>query len=294
MFDRFTDRARKVMGLTRQEAQRFNHQYIGTEHILLGLIQEGSGVAANVLRNLDVDPEKIRAEVGKIVQDGTTMVTMGQLPFTPYAKRCLELSADAADDLHHNYIGTEHLLLGLLGEHGGLSAGVLQDLGLTAQRVREEVVELLGSPQDVLRVELRTDFPKKASIPNFDLYQEFTRTTAVYPSTGKQCFESAAYCTFGLTGEAGEVAEKMKKRFRLGGTNAFLPGSVVTYDKTGEDETYEQFVDTVKKELGDVLWYVAGLAAELGLNLSDVAQSNVEKLSSRKQRGVLKGDGDDR
>ena len=145
MFDRFTDRARKVMGLARQEAQRFNHQYIGTEHILLGLIQEGSGVAANVLRNLDVDPDKIRQEVEKIVQDGPTMVTMGQLPFTPRAKKVLELASEEATNLRHNYIGTEHLLLGLIRENEGVAAQVLMNLGLKLEEVREEVLELLGA-----------------------------------------------------------------------------------------------------------------------------------------------------
>ncbi|MGE0709597.1 MAG: ATP-dependent Clp protease ATP-binding subunit [Planctomycetota bacterium] len=145
MFDRFTDRARKVMGLARQEAQRFNHQYIGTEHILLGLIQEGSGVAANVLRNLDVDPEKIRVEVEKIVQDGPTMVTMGQLPFTPRAKKVLELASEEASNLRHNYIGTEHLLLGLIRENEGVAAQVLMNLNLKLEDVREEVLELLGA-----------------------------------------------------------------------------------------------------------------------------------------------------
>ena len=145
MFDRFTDRARKVMGLARQEAQRFNHQYIGTEHILLGLIQEGSGVAANVLRNLEVDPEKIRVEVEKIVQDGPTMVTMGQLPFTPRAKKVLELASEEASNLRHNYIGTEHLLLGLIRENEGVAAQVLMNLNLKLEDVREEVLELLGA-----------------------------------------------------------------------------------------------------------------------------------------------------
>jgi ATP-dependent Clp protease ATP-binding subunit ClpC len=145
MFDRFTDRARKVMGLARQEAQRFNHQYIGTEHILLGLIQEGSGVAANVLRNLDVDPDKIRQEVEKIVQDGPTMATLGQLPFTPRAKKVLELASEEATNLRHNYIGTEHLLLGLIRENEGVAAQVLMNLGLKLEEVREEVLELLGA-----------------------------------------------------------------------------------------------------------------------------------------------------
>ncbi|MHC4938961.1 MAG: ATP-dependent Clp protease ATP-binding subunit [Planctomycetota bacterium] len=145
MFDRFTDRARKVMGLARQEAQRFNHDYIGTEHILLGLIQEGSGVAADVLKNLDVDLKKIRQEVEKLVSHGTTMVTMGQLPFTPRAKKVLELAYEEASNLGHNYIGTEHLLLGLIREQEGIAAQVLQNIKVRLEDVREEVLELLGA-----------------------------------------------------------------------------------------------------------------------------------------------------
>jgi len=145
MFDRFTDRARKVMGLARQEAQRFNHDYIGTEHILLGLIQEGSGVAADVLKNLDVDPKRIRQEIEKLVSHGTTMVTMGQLPFTPRAKKVLELALEEASNLGHNYIGTEHLLLGLIREQEGIAAQVLQNLSVRLEDVREEVLELLGA-----------------------------------------------------------------------------------------------------------------------------------------------------
>ena len=142
MFDRFTDRAKKVMNLARQEAQRFNHEYIGTEHILLGLVQEGSGVAANVLKNMGIDLHKIRLEVEKIVKTGPAMVTMGQLPFTPRAKKVLELSMEEAGNLGHNYIGTEHLLLGLLREHEGVAAQVLLNLGAEARDVREEVIEL--------------------------------------------------------------------------------------------------------------------------------------------------------
>ena len=145
MFDRFTDRARKVMGLARQEAQRFNHDYIGTEHVLLGLVQEGSGVAASVLKNLDIDLKKIRQEVEKLVSTGTTMVTMGQLPFTPRAKKVLELSLEEASNLGHTYIGTEHLLLGLIRESDGIAAQVLKNLKVKVEDVREEVLELLGA-----------------------------------------------------------------------------------------------------------------------------------------------------
>jgi ATP-dependent Clp protease ATP-binding subunit ClpC len=149
MFDRFTDRARKVMGLARQEAQRFNHDYIGTEHILLGLVQEGSGVAASVLKNLNVDLKKIRHEVEKLVAGGSTMVSMGQLPFTPRAKKVLELSLEEASNLGHTYIGTEHLLLGLIREDEGIAAQVLRNLKVKLDDVRDEVLELLGAePSD--------------------------------------------------------------------------------------------------------------------------------------------------
>src|SRR5271168_3524604 len=144
MYERFTDRARKVMQLANQEAQRFNHEYIGTEHILLGLVKEGSGVAANVLKNLEVDLRKIRLEVEKIVQSGPDMVTMGKLPQTPRAKKVIEYSIEEARNLNHNYVGTEHLLLGLLREQEGVAAQVLMNLGLKLEDVREEVLNLLG------------------------------------------------------------------------------------------------------------------------------------------------------
>ncbi|MFN7804701.1 MAG: ATP-dependent Clp protease ATP-binding subunit, partial [Planctomycetaceae bacterium] len=144
MYERFTDRARKVMQLANQEAQRFNHEYIGTEHILLGLVKEGSGVAANVLKNLDVDLRKIRLEVEKIVQSGPDMVTMGKLPQTPRAKKVIEYSMEEARNLNHNYVGTEHILLGLLREQEGVAAQVLMNLGLKLEEVREEVLNLLG------------------------------------------------------------------------------------------------------------------------------------------------------
>jgi ATP-dependent Clp protease ATP-binding subunit ClpC len=145
MFERFTDRARKVMALANQEAQRFNHEYIGTEHILLGLVKEGSGVGANVLKNLDVDLRKVRLEVEKLVKPGPEMVTMGKLPQTPRAKKVIEYAIEEARNLNHNYVGTEHLLLGLLREHDGVAAQVLMNLGLKLEQVREEVLNLLGA-----------------------------------------------------------------------------------------------------------------------------------------------------
>ncbi len=145
MFERLTDRARKVMSLANQEAMRFNHEYIGTEHILLGLVKEGSGVGANVLKHLDIDLRKVRLEVEKLVKSGPDVVTMGKLPQTPRAKKVIEYAIEEARSLNHNYVGTEHLLLGLLREQDGVAAQVLMNLGLKLEDVREEVLNLLGA-----------------------------------------------------------------------------------------------------------------------------------------------------
>jgi len=145
MFERFTDRARKVMALANQEAQRFNHEYIGTEHILLGLVKEASGVGANVLKNLDVDIKKLRLEIEKLVKSGPDMVTMGKLPQTPRAKKVIEYAIEEARALNHNYVGTEHILLGLLRETEGIAAQVLMNIGLKLEDVRQEVLNLLGA-----------------------------------------------------------------------------------------------------------------------------------------------------
>ena len=145
MYERFTERARKTMQLANQEAQRFNHEYIGTEHILLGLVKEGTGVAANVMKNLDIDLRKIRLEVEKLVQSGPEMITMGKLPQTPRAKKVIEYSMEEARNLNHNFVGTEHILLGLLREQEGVAAQVLMNLGLKLEEVREEVLNLLST-----------------------------------------------------------------------------------------------------------------------------------------------------
>lgn len=145
MFNRFTERARKVIILAKEEARRFNHDYIGTEHILLGLVREGEGVAASVLQKMGVSLEKIRLEIEKLVQPGPTTQIIGDVPFTPRAKKALELAAEEARALGHNYIGTEHLLLGLIREGEGMASQVLLNVGLDLNTVRNEVMELLGS-----------------------------------------------------------------------------------------------------------------------------------------------------
>ncbi len=149
MFDRFTDRARRVMGLARQEAERLRHGYIGTEHLLLGIVEEGSGVAASVLRNLDVDLDRARTEVESRVARGDGPPTADeQIPFTPRARKALELSLQESARLGHAYVGTEHILLGLIREKEGVAAQVLRVLGARIGPVRDEVLDVIGPAGD--------------------------------------------------------------------------------------------------------------------------------------------------
>ncbi len=148
MFNRFTERARKVIILAKEEAKRFNHDYIGTEHLLLGLIREGEGVAATVLRSMGVDLSQVRVEIEKLVQPGPASIMSGDIPFTPQAKKAIELAMDEANAMGHNYIGTEHLLLGLIREGEGVAYQVLSNLGLDLNRVREAIMDILGAPSN--------------------------------------------------------------------------------------------------------------------------------------------------
>src|ERR687893_715033 len=147
-FDKFTDRARKVLTLAQDEAQRFNHNYIGTEHLLLGLVREGEGVAARVLENMNVELSKVRTAVEFIIGRGDRPV-VGEVGLTPRAKRVIELAIDEARRLGHNYIGTEHLLLGLVREGEGIAAGVLESLGVNLDKVRHEVIRVLSQSSSV-------------------------------------------------------------------------------------------------------------------------------------------------
>lgn len=152
-FEKFTERARRVMSLAQEEAQRFNHNYIGTEHILLGLVAEGEGVAAKALINLGVDLNKARSAVEFIIGSGDHFV-LGEIGLTPRAKKVIELAVDEAQRLGHHYIGTEHLLLGLVREGEGIAAGVLESLGVNLERARSSVMEMLvargGAPSSAL------------------------------------------------------------------------------------------------------------------------------------------------
>jgi ATP-dependent Clp protease ATP-binding subunit ClpA len=144
-FDKFTERTRKVLSLAQEEARRLNHNYIGTEHLLLGLVDEGEGVAAKALINMGVQLEKVRAKVEFIIghRQGDRIV-LGDIGFTPRAKKVIELAVDEARRLNHHYVGTEHLLLGLLREGEGIAAGVLVEFGVNLRETRQNVLNILN------------------------------------------------------------------------------------------------------------------------------------------------------
>ncbi|MCK5241556.1 ATP-dependent Clp protease ATP-binding subunit [bacterium] len=144
MFDKFTERAKKIINLAREEAARLGHDYIGTEHLLLGLIKEGGGVATAVLENIGIDLERIKLEIEKAINMGGGTMTLGEVPFTPRAKKVLELALEEAQALGHNYIGTEHILLGLIREGEGVAARVLERFNLKIEKAREMTIYLLG------------------------------------------------------------------------------------------------------------------------------------------------------
>src|SRR6478736_3788953 len=145
MFERFTERARQVVVLAQEEARTLRHNYIGTEHILLGLLREEEGLAARVLESLDITVERVRSQVVRIVGSGEE-VTSGQIPFTPRAKKVLELALREALSLGHNYIGTEHILLGLVRENEGVAARILLDFDADSDKIRNEVIRMLSGP----------------------------------------------------------------------------------------------------------------------------------------------------
>jgi ATP-dependent Clp protease ATP-binding subunit ClpA len=153
-FDKFTERSRKVLSLAQEEAERFQHNYIGTEHLLLGLVAEGEGVAAKVLQNMGIELSKVREAVEFIIGRGDRIV-LGEIGLTPRAKKVIELAVDEARQLNHHYIGTEHLLLGLIREGGGIAAGVLESFGIELQQVRAETLKVLLSHMQVPEPEQR-------------------------------------------------------------------------------------------------------------------------------------------
>ncbi|MBI4249853.1 MAG: ATP-dependent Clp protease ATP-binding subunit [Elusimicrobia bacterium] len=181
MSNRFTERAQRVILIAQEEAKRLNHDYVGTEHILLGLIALGEGVAAQVLANLGVDLRRVRSEIEKIVGTGDNVMLLGEIPFTPRAKKVLEYAVEEAQHMGHSYVGTEHLLLGLIREEEGVAARVLENLGLKLEVVREEVLNLLGEGQAASGT--ATQAPRtKSKTPTLD---EFGRDLTAYARENK-------------------------------------------------------------------------------------------------------------
>ncbi|HEY3016786.1 MAG TPA: Clp protease N-terminal domain-containing protein, partial [Nocardioides sp.] len=185
MFERFTDRARRVVVLAQEEARMLSHNYIGTEHILLGLIHEGEGVAAKALESLDISLEAVRAQVEEIIGQGQ-QAPSGHIPFTPRAKKVLELSLREALQLGHSYIGTEHILLGLIREGEGVAAQVLQKLGADLNRVRQQVIQLLSGFQGKESTSSGTPSPGSSEAPSSSLVlDQFGRNLTQAAREGK-------------------------------------------------------------------------------------------------------------
>src|SRR5437867_2260055 len=216
-FDKFTERARKVLQLAQEEAQRFNHNYIGTEHILLGLVREGDGVAARVLNNLGIELHKVRSAVEFLIGRGDCMV-MGEIGLTPRAKRVIELAVDEARRLNHHYIGTEHLLLGLVREGEGIAAGVLESLGVSLEKVRAQVIEVLKSSssttsrQSGIKSTMRSP-TSAARPPRFDSFTERARKVLQLAQEEAKRFNhnyiSTEHILLGLVREEGGVAARV-------------------------------------------------------------------------------------
>ena len=188
MYERFSDRARRVMQLSNQEAQRFNHEYIGSEHILLGIVKEGGGLAAVVLKELGIELRKIRLEVENLIQSGPKMITMGKLPQTPRAKKVLEYSMEEARDLRQTQVDTEHLFLGLTRVREGVAYQVLTNFGFKIEKLRDEVrrrVELAGGGEHEIGKR-----PKKTKTPSVDALTEdmteLAREDKLPPVVGRQ------------------------------------------------------------------------------------------------------------
>ena len=184
----FTERVRKVLAMAREEAMRLRHEYVGTEHILLGLVREGEGVAAAVLQNLSVEPETLTRAIDETVRRGTGAAPGPDLPYTSRAKKVLELAMHEARDMNHSYVGTEHLLLGLLREERGIAAQTLLAAGVDAESVRKETMRLLGEPPDAPRTRVRRSGPGHAMRPS----RIFARVECEDGSRFEERFDTAA------------------------------------------------------------------------------------------------------
>jgi ATP-dependent Clp protease ATP-binding subunit ClpA len=244
MFERFTGQAIKVIMLAQEEARRLGHNFVGTEQILLGLIGEGTGIAAKTLKSMGVNLKDARVEVEKIISRGSGFVAV-EIPFTPRAKRGLELSWDEARNLGHNYIGTEHLLLGLVREGDGVACRVLENLGVKVERIRPHVVRLfgeVGSGQQSARPEHKAPSNPEFVCPN---------CAERVPSNAIAC----RHCGYGISDEHFTECPFCQERIRKGATKCrFCMSSLdATWHNPQEAQADPLTEATAEEEKKDIL-----------------------------------------
>jgi ATP-dependent Clp protease ATP-binding subunit ClpC len=206
MFERFTDKARRVVVLAQEESRLMNHNYIGTEHILLGLLHEGEGVGAKALESMDISLDAVRQQVEKMIGQGETAPT-AHIPFTPRAKKVLELSLRESKQLGHNYIGTEHILLGLIREGEGVAAQVLEKLGADPNKVRQQVVKLLSGFTGPERA--WEQVPPGEETVTLGVRQGEAADAPLCPRCRAQLKDTAAYRVLDVPGPEGESSRSV-------------------------------------------------------------------------------------
>jgi ATP-dependent Clp protease ATP-binding subunit ClpA len=262
-FDRFTERARKVLSLAQEEAQRFQHNYIGTEHLLLGLVREGEGVAARVLANLGIELSRVRGAVEFIIGRGDRIV-LGEIGLTPRAKKVIELAVDEAHRMNHHYIGTEHLLLGLVREGSGIAAGVLESLGINLEKVRTETIHTLS------QVGAAAATPKSA--PDASLHWRFPRSE-----------------NYTLTEQAGNVLSYAREEARRLQHDAVRPehmllGLVHEADGLAARVLSEMGVDLVKTRSAVEELVKRGERQVIDLDLAPLAKAQIHLAADEAER----------
>ena len=307
-FDKFTERAKKVLVLAQEEAQRFNHNYIGTEHLLLGLVREGEGIAANVLSNLGVELQKVSSAVEFIIGRGDRMV-IGDISLTPRAKKVIELAVEEARRLNHNYIGTEHLLLGLVREGEGIAAGVLESLGVNLEKVRTQVIQVVSQSTTTAPAEGK----QQSKTPTIDqMGQDLTalaRAGKIDPIIGRdkeierviQILSRRNKNNPALIGEPGvgktAIAEGLARRIVAGDVPDTLMnkrlvtldiGSLVAGTKyRGEfEERLKKIVEEIKQS-GDCMLFIDELHTLVGAGAAEGAVDAANILKPSLSRGEL-------